>query len=81
MLGLANGGESTLLTWMSCIPRSGAAVIVLLPSRARELHRWVALAASAIPMLMSIQLITGFDRGTTDIQFWTQVSWIRSFNI
>jgi NADH-quinone oxidoreductase subunit M len=81
MLGLANGSESTLLTWMTFIPVIGAAVISVLPSRAQSLHRWVALAAAAIPMLMSIRLITGFDRATTDIQFWTQVPWIRSFNI
>jgi NADH-quinone oxidoreductase subunit M len=81
MLGLANGSESTLLTWMTFVPVIGAAVITMLPSRARNLHRWVALAAAAIPMIMSVRLITGFDRGTTDMQFWTQVPWIRSFNI
>ena len=81
MLGLANGSESTLLTWMTFIPVIGAAIIAMLPSKARDLHRWVALAAAAVPMLLSIRLITGFDRGTTDIQFWTQVPWIRSFNI
>ena len=47
MLGLANGGESTLLTWMTFIPLIGAAVVCLMPSRARNLHRWPALAASA----------------------------------
>ena len=43
MLGLANGSESTLLTWMTFIPVIGAAVISILPSKARDLHRWVAL--------------------------------------
>ena len=50
MLGLANGSESTLLTWMTFIPVIGAAIIAMLPSKARDLHRWVALATAAIPI-------------------------------
>jgi NADH-quinone oxidoreductase subunit M len=66
---------------MTFIPVIGAAVISILPSKARDLHRWVALIVAAIPMFLSIRLMTGFDRGITEIQFWTQVPWIRSFNI
>ncbi|RKZ11075.1 hypothetical protein DRQ32_06495, partial [bacterium] len=81
MLGLANGSESTLLTWMTFVPVIGAVLISLLPAKARNLHRWVALGTAAIPMLLSIRLIMEFDRDTTDLQFWTQVPWISSFNI
>jgi len=81
MLQLAEGGGSSLLTWMTFFPVIGMVVLTFTPSGARNLHRWIALAASAIPLGLSVQLILGFDRATTDIQFWTQVSWIRSFNI
>ena len=81
MLQLADGGSSSLLSWMTLFPLVGMVVITFLPSGARNLHRWVALATAAVPLGLATRLITSFDRTTTDIQFWTQLPWIQTFNI
>jgi NADH-quinone oxidoreductase subunit M len=81
MLALTEGGSSSLLTWMTFFPLIGAAIITALPGKAKQLHRWVALAASAVPLVMAVPLYLAFDRTTKDIQFWTQVDWISAFNI
>ncbi len=81
MLALESGGGSSLLTWMTFLPLVGAIVITLLPGKARELHRTVALVTAAGPLVLAVKLFTSFDRGTADIQLWQQVAWIPSFNI
>ena len=81
MLELARGAESSLLTWMTFVPLLGAAVIALLPAGQKQLHRYVALAFTAVPVVLAVFLMIGFDRTTTDIQYHTQVSWISAFNI
>jgi len=81
MLQLAEGGGSSLLTWMTFAPVVGMVIIAFTPGHAKHLHRWIALATAAVPLGLSTRLITGFDRGTTDIQFWSQASWIPTFNI
>ncbi len=81
MLALAEGGSSSLLTWMTFVPLIGAAVITAMPSKAKNLHRWTALAFAAVPLLLAVQLFFAFDRSTSDIQLWTQVDWIQAFNI
>ena len=81
MLALVDGGGSTLLTWMTFFPLLGAVAILLLPNRASHLHRWVALAFSAVPVGLAVRLYMEFDRSTKDVQFWTQIPWISAFNI
>ncbi len=81
MLELADGGSSSLLTWMTFFPLLGAVVISLLPSRNQNLHRWTALGFSLVPLVLAVKLFMVFDRSTSDVQLWTQVDWIRTFHI
>ena len=81
MLELAQGSQSSLLTWMTFVPVLGALVIAFLPGQSKALHRYVALGFSAVPLVLAVPLMLGFDRTTTQIQYWTQVPWISAFNI
>src|SRR5689334_25265034 len=68
------------LSLMIFIPLLGAAVLLALPSRAHNLIRWTAVAASFPPMLLAVRLLRYFvpDGG---FQFVHHVSWIPAFNI
>jgi len=81
MVQLLPGSESSLLAWMTFAPLIGAGLIAFLPSGAKQLHRMVALVTAAVPMVLAVPLMIGFDRGTKDIQYWMQTSWIEMFNI
>ena len=72
---------SALLTWMTFVPLLGAAILVMMPSEKKVWHRWIALATSAVPLILGIQLLLQFNRGTAAIQFWQKTPWIRAFNI
>jgi NADH-quinone oxidoreductase subunit M len=72
---------SALLTWMTFFPLIGAAVLMMMPSNSRTMHRWTALATTAVPLLLAIRLMLEFDRGTAAIQFWQKTTWIGTFNI
>ena len=43
--------------------------------------RWVALIGSVAGLLVTIPLITGFDRSTAALQFEEKANWIERFNI
>ncbi len=79
MTELAN--PSALLTWMTFVPLLGAAILVMLPSNNKTAHRWTALVTAAIPLILAIQLLFSFDRGTAAMQFWQRTPWIPGFNI
>jgi len=81
MLELAPGANSSLLTLMTFFPLLGAAIIAFLPGSQKQMHRYVALGFTFVPMALAVFLMLGFDRTTTEIQFWTQVPWISAFNI
>src|SRR5690242_5377603 len=71
---------SDTLSLMIFIPLLGAAVLLVLPSRAHNLIRWTAVAASVPPMLLAVRVLRRFapDQG---FQFVHHVSWIPAFNI
>jgi len=68
------------LSLMIFIPLLGAAVILALPSRAHNLIRWTAVAASVPPMLLAVRVLRHFvpENG---FQFVHHVPWIPAFNI
>ena len=70
-----------LLSWMTFAPVIGAAVIAGLPGRYKDLTKWIAAAATAVPLLLAAQLFLQFDRTTANMQFTEHYTWIKSFNI
>lgn len=43
--------------------------------------RWLALIGSLLSFIVTLPLISGFDRSTSAMQFTEQLSWITRFNI
>ena len=54
-----------VLSLMIFIPLAGMAVILCLPSRAHGVIRWMGVAATVPPLLMSVWLLEHFDPKTT----------------
>ena len=70
-----------ILSWMTFFPLLGMAVIAVLPGRRQELIKWTAAVATAVPLLLAVQLFLQFDRGTPQMQFVEHTRWIPAFNI
>src|SRR5213593_1924388 len=70
-----------VLSLMIFIPLAGMVVILCLPSRAHGVIRWMGVAATVPPLLMSVWLLEHFDPQTTAPQFVQRVAWIPSYHI
>ncbi|MBI3097733.1 MAG: NADH-quinone oxidoreductase subunit M [Planctomycetes bacterium] len=78
-----------LLSWMTFVPIGGALVLLLLPRGHDDVSRRVSNEAvkivtavvSAIPLILSYFLYTGFDPARSGMQFMEVAPWIPSFNI
>jgi NADH-quinone oxidoreductase subunit M len=68
-----------ILSILIFTPLAGA--LLLLFVKNESMCRYLALIVSGIVALLSIQLISGFDRTSDKFQFVEQYSWIESFNI
>ncbi len=73
--------ENNLLTLMTFIPLAGAMGILITANANKNLHRWLALVASGIPLVLSIAVWTNFDRSLPGMQFVERGNWIPQFNI
>jgi len=73
--------ESTILTWIIFLPLIGIPFILAMPEEKKQVIRWIATLASALPLLLGIYLVTKFDPANTAIQFEHHFVWIPSFNI
>jgi NADH-quinone oxidoreductase subunit M len=73
--------ETYVLTWMTFVPLVGAAVILCLPSKQERAIRWVGVAATVPPLLLSVWLLQHFDPRNTAPQFVHRFPWIQSYNI
>ena len=69
-----------VLTLMVFIPLLGAAVVLCLPSGAKETIRWTATVFTIPPLLLAGWLLTRFDPGG-GFQFVDRVPWIAAYNI
>ncbi|WP_408633383.1 NADH-quinone oxidoreductase subunit M [Mycolicibacterium arenosum] len=67
------------LTILWAVPMVGAAVVILLPSAARGLAKYLALALSLAVLAITIGLAVGFDPGGEQYQFVEDHDWIPSF--
>src|SRR5438477_11997538 len=70
-----------VLSLMIFIPLAGMAVILCLPSRAHGVIRWMGVAATVPPLLMSVWLLEHFDPQTTAPQFVQRFAWIPAYRI
>ncbi len=73
-----------LLTTMTFAPALGALLILFVPKGANAAVKWLALAASAVPLACCYPLLKGFTAaksGMNEFQFVLDKSWIEAFNI
>lgn len=67
------------LTVLWAVPMVGAAAVILLPSAARHLAKYLALALSLAVLVIAVVLATGFDPAGAQYQFVEDHAWIPSF--
>ncbi|HBG46415.1 MAG TPA: NADH-quinone oxidoreductase subunit M [Deltaproteobacteria bacterium] len=68
-----------LLSLIIFLPLLG--VLLLLFIRDERALRWVALAAAAADLALTIPLLSGFDNSTHNMQFVERYEWIPSWNV
>ncbi|MET0457502.1 MAG: NADH-quinone oxidoreductase subunit M [Mycobacterium sp.] len=67
------------LTILWAVPMFGAAVVILLPSAARHLAKYLALVLSLIVLVITVALAVTFDPAGAQYQFVEDHEWIPSF--
>src|SRR6476620_4532525 len=67
------------LTVLWAVPMLGAAVIILLPSAARQFVKYAGVAVSLVVLAIAVALAVGFDPAGTPYQFVENHKWIPSF--
>ena len=67
------------LTVLWAVPMLGAALVILLPSAARNLAKYVALGASLVVLAIAVLLAVEFDPAGAQYQFVENRRWIPSF--
>jgi NADH-quinone oxidoreductase subunit M len=70
-----------LLTLLLAVPVAGAVLLALVPRRAPGVLFAVALLASGINFLLSLQVLGGFDGGSGEMQFIERIPWMPGFGI
>ena len=79
--------NSHILTLMTFLPLAGAALILMMPKGKDEVVRWIAAAASFLPIPLAVRLWFAFDRSVPGVntadqfQFVEHYSWIPSINV
>ena len=69
-----------ILSLVCFLPLIGAIAIIFL-GKNDAVSKWMALITSGITFLVSIPLVTNFDRATSNMQFVEQKGWIPSWNV
>jgi NADH-quinone oxidoreductase subunit M len=67
------------LTVLWAVPLLGAAIIILLPSAARQFAKYAGVAVSLIVLVIAIGLAVQFEPGAAQYQFVEDHAWIPSF--
>ena len=79
--------DSHILSLMTFLPLLGAAVILCVPKGKDDVVRWIAAAASFLPLMLAVRLWFAYDRTVAGVnvanqfQFVEQYSWIPSINV
>src|SRR5262245_16463220 len=69
-----------ILTLMVFIPLLGAAVVLCLPSGAKDAIRWTATVFTIPPVILAVWLLSRFDP-SAGVQFVDRVPWIPAYHI
>jgi len=69
----------SLVVWIPIA--AGALVLATGSDRNAALARWLALIGSLLGLIVAIPLATGFDTGTSAMQFVEKAAWIPAFNV
>ncbi len=84
---LRAGAQPRLLSLILFFPLFGIPLLFLVPRGRETLTRWIALAATAVPLGLSVYLARAFDpamnraSGNDGLQFVEHHPWIRGFNV
>ncbi|MDH5540928.1 MAG: NADH-quinone oxidoreductase subunit M, partial [Rhizobacter sp.] len=72
-------GLLSLAIWLPII--AGVILLALGRDAQAQATRWMALVASLAAFLVTLPLVSGFDRATAAMQFQEKVGWIERFNV
>ena len=72
-------GLLSLAIWLPIVV--GGVLLGLGGDARAALCRWIALAGAVAGFVVTLPLISGFDRGTASLQFAEQADWIERFNV
>ena len=72
-------GLLSLAIWIPIV--TGAVLLALGRSEQTSLVRWIALGGAVLGLLVTVPLYTGFELGTSSMQFVETASWIERFNV
>jgi NADH-quinone oxidoreductase subunit M len=75
------GDALMLLTLIVFSPLAGAALVALLPREPVTAVRRAALVFSLVPLLLSLRMLSLFDKGSPDFQLIERAVWIRQWGI
>ncbi|MBI4355628.1 MAG: NADH-quinone oxidoreductase subunit M, partial [Candidatus Omnitrophica bacterium] len=73
--------EAHLLTWLLATPLLGLGLILVLPRDRVRLIQGVAIATTAVALLLSLRVWALFQPGVGTMQCEEQAAWIASLNI
>jgi NADH-quinone oxidoreductase subunit M len=68
------------LTVVTFAPLAGAVIVAVLPSKATNLHRLVALATTLITFALSVGLLCAFHSGYPGFQLVDRATWVAALN-
>jgi NADH-quinone oxidoreductase subunit M len=86
-IALRAGPDSHLLTWLIFAPLFGIPLILFWPRGREQTLRWLAVAATAVPLALAAWVVAEFDpgfgvaHGNFGFQFVQHVVWMRAFNV
>ena len=69
----------SLVVWIPIV--AGVLVLATGSDRNAALARWLALAGALLGLIVALPLATGFDTGTSAMQFVEKAAWIPAFNV
>ena len=69
------------LTLITFIPVIGMVICLATPEAMKNICKWIAVAATAVQLIIAVGLYRGFDTTTTAIQFAEKYNWIPSYHI
>ena len=72
-------GLLSLAIWLPVL--SGIVLLALGRDEHAGTARWVALIAAFASLLVTLPLVTGFDKTTAAMQFQEKLDWIARFNV